>query len=147
MDEQTLTPFSAPVAPEAAPSTPVPSAKGIVLVVEDEKPLAHALEMKLKHEGYNVKVVMNGEEAIAELKNPGYGMMLLDLIMPRVDGFTVLNEMKSNNISMPVIVLSNLGQEEDRKKAKELGAADYFVKSNTPIADIVTRVKALLPPA
>jgi DNA-binding response OmpR family regulator len=117
------------------------------LVVEDEKPLAHALEMKLKHEGYNVKVVMNGEEAIAELKNPGYGMMLLDLIMPRVDGFTVLNEMKSNNISMPVIVLSNLGQEEDRKKAKELGAADYFVKSNTPIADIVTRVKALLPPA
>lgn len=147
MDPQTPMPEPAQAPSPAVPLKAPSGAKGIVLVVEDEKPLAHALEMKLKHEGYTVKTVMNGEEAIAELKNPGYGMMLLDLIMPRVDGFTVLNEMKSKGISMPVIVLSNLGQEEDRTKAKELGAADYFVKSNTPIADIVTRVKSLLPPA
>ncbi len=118
-----------------------------ILIVEDERPLAHALEMKLKHQGYETCVVTNGIEALSEVKKNVYGVILLDLIMPILDGFAVLEELKHLKISVPVIVLSNLGQDEDRTKTKELGAIDYFVKSNTPIADIVSRVSSVLSPS
>lgn len=115
-----------------------------ILVVEDERPLAHALEMKLTNEGFTVHVATNGVDAVAEVKKGGYIIMLLDLIMPLMNGFQVLEEMRAKNIKLPVIVLSNLGQDEDRTKAKELGAVDYFVKSNTPISDIIHRVKQVI---
>lgn len=130
-----------------ASATPAekPAGNGkLILIVEDEKPLSHALEMKLKGQGYTTKVVTNGQDALAELKNGKVSMVLLDLIMPVMDGFGVLTEMANKKLKVPVIVLSNLGQDEDRTKAKTLGAVDYFVKSNTPIADIVTRVKKSL---
>ncbi len=137
--------------PEAKPEAvkPVATEKAClpagrrILIVEDERPLSHALEMKLKNQGYDPHVVMNGTDAIAEVKKGGYALILLDLIMPIMDGFAVLEELKSMKNTVPVIVLSNLGQDEDRAKAKTLGAVDYFVKSNTPIADIVERVKKI----
>ncbi len=132
----------AAAAPAAAPKA-APKGKAI-LIVEDERPLSHALEMKLKSQGFNAVISMNGESALVELKKGGYAMVLLDLIMPIMDGFAVLEEMKKQKIKIPVIVLSNLGQDEDRAKAKDLGAIDYFVKSNTPIAEIVNRVKSVL---
>jgi DNA-binding response OmpR family regulator len=115
-----------------------------ILIVEDEKPLSHALAMKLKHEGFETDLAMNGAEAIEKLKTEEYSMVLLDLIMPVIDGFGVLEEIRSRQLKTPVIILSNLGQDEDRAKAKELGAVDYFVKSNTPIADIISRVKDVI---
>ena len=115
-----------------------------ILIVEDERPLSHALEMKLKHQGYETTVVTNGVDALLEVQKNAYGLILLDLIMPVMDGFAVLAELKSKQLKIPVIVLSNLGQDEDRAKTKELGAIDYFVKSNTPIADIVLRVQSVL---
>lgn len=145
-----MTPKSSP-APEdkaAAPETPVKKAVASngknILIVEDEKPLSHALEMKLKAQGFGTKVVTNGHDALDELGKSTYDMVLLDLIMPILDGFGVLEEMKNKKLKVPVIVLSNLGQDEDRAKTKALGAVDYFVKSNTPIADILTRVKAAI---
>lgn len=131
----------------AAPAATSPAAATTgkkILIVEDERPLAHALEMKFRNQGYETQVVMNGVEALAAVKTGGFGMVLLDLIMPVMDGFAVLAELKSQGNKIPVIVLSNLGQDEDRAKTKELGAIDYFVKSNTPIAEIVTRVKSVL---
>lgn len=130
------------VAAKAMPKAK-PSGKKL-LIVEDERPLAHALEMKFRNQGYETQVVVNGVEALAAVKAGGFGLMLLDLIMPVMDGFAVLAELKNQKNNIPVIVLSNLGQDEDRAKAKELGVIDYFVKSNTPIADIVLRVKSLL---
>lgn len=145
-----MSPKSSPTPEEKAiaPENPVkkavePNGKSI-LVVEDEKPLSHALEMKLKAQGFATKVVTNGQEALNELRNKTYDMVLLDLIMPILDGFGVLEEMKNKKLTVPVIVLSNLGQDEDRAKTKALGAVDYFVKSNTPIADILARVKAAI---
>jgi DNA-binding response OmpR family regulator len=114
----------------------------MLLIVEDERPLSHALDMKLKNQGYTTKVVTNGQDALKELKSTKYDLVLMDLIMPVMDGFAMLQEMKASNIVVPVIVLSNLGQDEDRAKTKDLGAIDYFVKSNTPIADIVKRVQS-----
>lgn len=136
----------APVVPsetkpaEAAPAKGPSNGKSI-LIVEDEKPLSHALEMKLIKNGYCAKVVPNGTEAMTELKANKYNMVLLDLIMPVMDGFELLTAMKAANINIPSIVLSNLGQEEDRAKAKTLGAIDYFVKANTPISEIIARVE------
>ena len=115
-----------------------------ILIVEDEHPLAHALELKFRHEGFDTAIASDGDEALAEAIKGGYDIILLDLIMPRMDGFTFLQEMKAKGVRTPVIILSNLGQDEDKSRAKELGAVGYFVKSNTPIMEIVKQVQTVL---
>lgn len=115
-----------------------------ILIAEDEKPMAKALELKLTHEGYDAKAVFNGEEALAELEHGEFDLAILDLMMPKVDGFTVLAKLKEKGKTMPIIVLSNLSQEEDEAKARALGATKFFVKSNTPLADIVQHVREVL---
>lgn len=115
-----------------------------ILIVEDERPLAHALELKLGHEGYETVVALSGAEGLEKARNESFDCILLDLIMPEVDGFSFLQDYRKKNANTPVIILSNLGQEEDKAKAKTLGATDYFVKANTPILQIVNRVKSSL---
>ena len=115
-----------------------------ILVAEDERPLAKALELKLSHSGYEVTVATNGQEALDKLQNGGFDLVLLDLMMPVLDGFSVLEKLKSQNISVPVIVTSNLGQKEDIDKAKKLGAKEYFIKSNTQLSEIVEYIKTAL---
>ncbi len=110
-----------------------------VLIVEDERPLAHALELKFSHEGYEVILATDGKEALELANQTTYSVILLDLIMPNLDGFAFMEQMKKKS---PVIVLSNLGQEEDKARAKDLGAIGYFVKSNTPISEIIKTVKS-----
>ena len=73
-----------------------------------------------------------------------FDLLLLDLIMPKVDGFAVLKEMKEKKITLPVIITSNLGQEEDKKRVEELGVSDYLIKSNVSIMDIVLKIKEFL---
>ena len=119
-----------------------PAKKGKkILIVEDEHPLAHALELKFTHEGYDVTLAPDGEAGIKIANAESFDMILLDLIMPKLDGFGFLEQLKKKS---PVIVLSNLGQEEDKKRAESLGVKGYFVKSNTPITDIINKVKSLL---
>ena len=115
-----------------------------ILIIEDEKTLARALELKLVRSGFVVKVVWNGEDGIALLQRESYALILLDLIMPKMDGFTVLEALKKHKVKTPVIVLSNLSQESDMTRTKKFGVRDFFIKSNTPIAIIVERVKKLL---
>lgn len=133
----------------AAPAAAAPAVTGdasgkSILIVEDERPLSHALEMKLKNQGYATTVVMNGEDALRTLREKRFDLVLMDLIMPVMDGFALLTAIRDEKLGAQVIVLSNLGQDEDRLKTKELGAIDYFVKSNTPISDIVRRVQTAL---
>ena len=106
--------------------------------------MAHALELKFSHEGFEIKTCTNGVEVLEEATKNKYDMILLDLIMPQMDGFTFMEELKGKKKKCKIIILSNLGQEEDRIRSKELGAIDYFVKSNTPITDIIKRVKAAI---
>jgi len=115
-----------------------------ILIAEDDGPMARALELKLKSSGFEAKAVFNGEEALKELDIEKYDLLLLDLMMPIKDGFGVLEELKNRNNKMPVIISSNLGQEEDIKRAKDLGAVDYFIKSNTPINIVVDHIKNAL---
>ena len=115
-----------------------------ILIVEDDKPMSRALELKLNNSGFTVKAVYDGEEAVAELSKNKYDLMLLDLMMPKMDGFGVLAALKEKKIKLPIIVSTNLSQESDVARAKSLGAADYFIKSDTPISAVVEHVKKVL---
>lgn len=115
-----------------------------ILVVEDERPMANAIKLKLEKNGFEAVIAGDGAIAIEELKKNIYDLALLDLIMPVKDGFSVLEELNKLGIKTPIIVASNLSQEGDIEKAKNFGAADYFVKSDTSINEVVERVRKVL---
>lgn len=115
--------------------------KIMVLIAEDERPIANALSLKLSHEGFEVKTVYNGREALDSLEKENFDLLILDLMMPEVSGFEVLSKMKEKGIKVPVFISSNLSQTEDVNKTKELGAIDFFVKSDTPVSEIVSKIK------
>ena len=118
------------------------SGKKQILIVEDEKPLAHALELKMTHEGYETTVASTGKAGLEQASTGKYDLILLDLILPEIDGFAILEALKAKKLKPVIVVLSNLGQDEDRKKAEEFGVKNYLVKSNVPLADIVKVVKS-----
>ena len=130
--------------PQKEETTPTPGAAKRILIVEDEKPLSHALKLKLSHEGYDVVVAGDGEEVENLAGTQHFDLILVDIIMPKMDGFTMLSHLKENGNKTTIIVLSNLGQQEDIEKAKELGVTDYMVKSNTPISRIVEVVNSIM---
>ncbi len=117
-----------------------------ILVAEDDKFLSKAYAAKLKKESFEVILALNGEEAVQKAKTEKPDIILLDLVMPKKDGFEALADIKKDKSlkSIPVIILSNLGQEEDIKKGNELGAAGYLVKSNIAIADVVKKIREVL---
>lgn len=117
------------------------SASNKILLIEDDKALIRALELKLGHEGFEVISLANGEKVLSVLEKDKFFLILCDLMMPTVDGFQVLQMLKDHGVKIPVIVLTNLGQPEDEKRARELGAVDFFIKSDTPLSKIVQRVK------
>jgi DNA-binding response OmpR family regulator len=114
-----------------------------ILVAEDDRFYANVYRRKLELEGFEVIMAENGEVALklAEEKIPD--LILLDLIMPIMDGFTVLSKIKKDDKlkNIRVIVLSNLGQDEDITKAKALGADEYIVKSNLSIEELVNKIR------
>lgn len=114
-----------------------------ILIVEDEKPLQHALELKLTHEGFEVTLASNGQECVDKLKTDKYDAVLLDLIMPELDGFQVLEQLKAMPPMPAVFVLSNLSQHEDEERVLALGARKFFIKSDTPLTTIVEEVKQI----
>jgi DNA-binding response OmpR family regulator len=115
-----------------------------ILVVEDERPLAHALELKLSYAGFMVQTASDGEEALEVLKKEPFDLVLLDLVMPKKDGFAVLEKLRETNKELPVIISSNLSQGTDRQRAKELGANDYFIKADTSMNDVVDHIYSVL---
>ena len=121
-----------------------------ILIAEDEQILGKVLKEEFEDAGFNTTLATNGLEALKAMKTKSTrpDIILLDILMPVVDGFQVLEEMKKDSIDnlsvIPVIVLSNLGQDDEIKKAIQLGAADYFVKSQHPISEVVEKVRAFL---
>ena len=115
-----------------------------ILLAEDDKPMSRTMRIKLTKLGFEVVVAENGADAIQATKDKTFDLILLDIMMPEVDGFAVLEDLKSRGVKTPVIVTSNLSQPQDAKKAKELGAADFLVKSNVPIKKIVEYIQNAL---
>ena len=117
-----------------------------ILIAEDEEFLVRALKDNLEAEGCTINVATNGDEAIECIRGHRPDLILLDLLMPKRDGFYVLEEVKKNPEwrLIPVIVLSNLGSDSEIKRALEMGADDYFVKSQHPIVEVIEKVKDYL---
>jgi DNA-binding response OmpR family regulator len=115
-----------------------------ILIVEDEKPLSHALELKLRNEGYEPEVVTNGHDALEALDREHYGVMLLDMMMPVMDGFQVLEQIQKIEHAPVVFVLSNLSLHDDKERVIKLGAKDFFVKSEISLAEVVEHIKSVI---
>lgn len=114
-----------------------------ILVVEDERPLSHALQLKLAHEGFDVVVAADGSAGIEQLSKQHFDAVLLDLIMPGVDGFQVLEHIKTvSKRPKAIFVLSNLSQHEDEKRAMDLGADKFFIKSDIALVDLIKEIDA-----
>ncbi|MFA5135082.1 MAG: response regulator [Patescibacteria group bacterium] len=117
-----------------------------ILLVEDDKMLADMYITKFTKEGLKVMRAEDGAQGLAMAKKEKPDLVLLDIIMPKLDGFAVLKELKQdpNTQNTHVLLLTNLGQSEDVEKGKELGADDYFIKANHTPAEIVEKVRYML---
>ncbi|MES2953310.1 MAG: response regulator [Patescibacteria group bacterium] len=118
-----------------------------ILVIEDDKFLRELLIGKLVAEGHEITSATDGKEAIVALENPVPELVLLDLLLPDLSGFEILEKMKARDAwkPVPVIVLSNLDQKEDLDRAKKLGATDFMIKANFSLNEILARIQKLAP--
>jgi len=114
-----------------------------ILLVEDDDALATTYITRLEAEGFEVRRVNNGEDALASAIDYRPALVLLDVMMPKISGFEVLDILRNTpeTANLKVIVLTALGQEGDKQRASQLGADDYLVKSQVVISDVVSRVK------
>lgn len=117
-----------------------------ILVVEDDAFLRSAYTIKLTKADFTVKAATDGEEAMEMLKTYTPDMILLDLVMPRKDGFSTLEDIKKDSklSKIPVIVASNLGQQEEIARVKALGADDFIIKSNLSLEDLIGKITKMI---
>ncbi len=113
-----------------------------IVIIEDEEALKSVLVEKFEKLNFEVKSAKDGEEAMPVIRNANPDIILLDIILPKRSGFDVLEELKKDPglKHIPVIVLSNLGEDENLKKALAMGADDYLVKTQHPINEVVDKV-------
>ncbi len=117
-----------------------------VMIVEDDSFLSQLLSNRLGRDGLNIIRAGDGEEALGVLKNTRPDLILLDLILPKKSGFEVMEEIQRNPLlkKAPIVIISNLGQDDDISRGKQLGAIEYYVKAKISIEDLVTKVQELL---
>lgn len=114
-----------------------------ILLIEDDESIALGLKLNLEAEGYHVTVAKDGEEGLGSGLDPGLGLIILDIMLPRRNGFEIVRELRDKGQRAPVIMLSALGAEEDKVMGLELGAEDYITKPFS-LAELLARVKAVL---
>jgi len=114
-----------------------------ILVIEDDKFLRELIVQKLIREDYKTSEAVDGEEGMKKIKEEKPDLVLLDLILPGIDGFEVLTRMRKEDdlSSIPVIILSNLGQKEDVERGMKLGAVDYLIKAHFTPGEIIEKIK------
>ena len=117
-----------------------------VMIVEDDEFISKVYEIKFAKEGIAISTARDGEEAIAKITAEKPNLILLDLMIPKKDGFAVLGEIKKNKVlaKIPVIVLSNLGSKADQDRVAALGANEFLVKVDNPIQNIIDKVNGYL---
>lgn len=115
-----------------------------ILIIEDEASLSSVLKTKLKKEGYEVEVAEDGEGGYKKIEGWKPELILLDIVMPKMDGYKVMERMNDNNIEIPVIVISNSGQPVELEKTKKLGAVDHLIKTQFEPREVIDKVKRYL---
>jgi len=148
MDQQNQTPANPPAEDKAANgffrrSSNEPKK---ILLVEDDDALASVYQTRLQAEGFDIRRVPNGEDALAAAIEYQPDLILLDVMMPKVSGFDVLDILRNTpeTTNIKIIMLTALSQDTDKQRAEEMGVDDYLVKSQVVIADVVERIKAHL---
>lgn len=116
-----------------------------ILIVEDEAMIVDMYRMRLEAEGYEVLTTDKGSEALALAEEKKPAVILLDVILPEVDGFAVLQSLKNNFAThdIPVLMLTNLSQESDIERATTIGVSDYFVKAQHTPSEILQKIREL----
>jgi len=118
-----------------------------LLLVEDDPMVVRMYQRKLEKDGFQLILAFNGEEGLAALKKEKPELILLDIMMPKMNGIDMLKTVKADPAfkDIPIVMLTNLGDRpEDVQKCKELGAEDYWVKANIPLKEITERIKKIL---
>jgi DNA-binding response OmpR family regulator len=117
-----------------------------ILLVEDDNSLATVYVDRLEAEGFEVKRVENGEDALAAAENYQPDLVLLDVMMPEINGFDVLDILRNTpkTANLKVIMLTALSQDSDKERAAALGVDDYLVKSQIVIADVIDRIRHII---
>ena len=120
--------------------------KKTILIIEDDKFLRELISQKLKKEGFTISEAIDGEKGVKKVKTEKPDLILLDLILPGIDGFEVLAEIKKDHTvaEIPVIILSNLGQKDDIERGFKLGAVDYLIKAHFTPGEIIKKIKTIL---
>ena len=117
-----------------------------VFIVEDDTFLSGIYQKKFEMEGFKVSVADNGEKGLADITKKKPDVVLLDILLPKLDGFAVLAKLKANpeTKDIPVILLTNLGQKDDVEKGLEAGAVDYLIKAHFKPSEVVAKVRKSL---
>ncbi len=119
-----------------------------ILIIEDDKFLSKMLAKMLESHNYQVSQAITGREGLVKASGDNVNLILLDIMLPDIDGFDLLETIKGEEKTkkIPVIIMSNLGQPEDMQQGRALGAADYLVKSDLSLDEVVAKVRKVLPP-
>jgi len=117
-----------------------------ILVIEDDRSLQNALLEIISQEGFESESALDGEEGIAKIKTFKPDLILLDIILPKKDGFEVLEEIKKDETlkNIPVLILTNLEEVDNVQKALDLGATNYMVKSDFSLKEVVEKIRAAM---
>ncbi|MEA3464072.1 MAG: response regulator [Patescibacteria group bacterium] len=117
-----------------------------ILIVEDDQIISSMYKTKLEADSFEVLIADNGADGLKLAKEQMPGIVMLDIILPQLDGFSVLEALKKNQATknIPVVMLTNLGTDEDKVKGKKLGAVDYLVKANLTPTQIEEKIKQYL---
>ena len=115
----------------------------LIVIVEDDRPIATGLAMNLRYEGHEVRVAHDGQEGLRLALEPGVGLIVLDVMLPGLNGYEILREVRSRNARLPVLMLSAKGTERDKVLGFDVGADDYVTKP-FGLSELLARVKALL---
>jgi len=117
-----------------------------ILIIEDDNFLQGLEAGKLKKENYDIITASTGEEAMKKINEPAIDLILLDLVLPKFDGFEILQKIRETDATkkIPVIVFSNLSEDKDIKKAEKLGANDFMIKSNFTLDELIEHINKIL---
>jgi len=117
-----------------------------ILLVEDEPLLGNLLKQRLEKEGFLVMLARDGESALSALKTEKPDLVLLDIILPKISGFELMEKVQADPTiqKVPIVIISNLGQESDLERGQALGAVGYFIKARISMEDLVGQVRSFL---
>src|SRR3989338_7795411 len=115
-----------------------------ILIIDDDPFIADMYVLKFKDEQFEIETARNGKDGLKKIDEYKPDVILLDVVMPDMDGFQVLEEVKKKNVPQKIILLTNLGQKEDVERGLAIGASDYVVKAHFTPSEVVERVRKLL---